>query len=70
MTTRRRVFAETEATGSEADLDAARKHSKDALFGTSLMAVGSLSLLCELDFFGGGGRGLQTYENWELSNPA
>lgn len=52
--TRRRVFAETEATGSEADLEAARKHSKYALFRTSLTAVGSLSVLCELDFFGGG----------------
>lgn len=53
--TRRRVFAETEATGSDADLDAARKHSKYALFRTSLTAVGSLSVLCELDFFFRGG---------------
>lgn len=40
--------------GSEGDLDAVRKHSKYVLFGMSLMAVASLSVLCELDFFFGG----------------
>lgn len=45
---------ETEAMGSEGDLDAARKHSKYVLFGMSLMAVASLSVLCELDLGGGG----------------